>query len=319
MPWGLTITPTISLFKADGTSVVKTVNMITEGVSNGTYATEYGWNKIPLRPTDVSHNNADRCTNPRTDQNNNDHHIEIVSQDGTKIWDMYHAYTCDNGATWYASLVRMYHSSEDGVTSQYTSDGFMSCNLQPDGTYKSDGYGAASSGKWPRINDLLTYDEVANDSIDHALGFNWQWYNPGAGNWRPKGTYPACNEGGYGGGSLGGLDYPLAGDRFQLNMTYAEIDAYVAQKDWSVAHKRVLYALKDYGMIMSEQWGDSFVGIRAAINNTHTASAWAALFGGTLSFDKSILSRFRVIEPLKPPFNNSDTIPPAAPQGVRVE
>ena len=198
--WNLSVSPTINLYKADGTSVVKTVNMITEGSSNGTSATLYGWNKIPLRPTDVSFNNAERCTNPRTDQNNDDHKIVIISQDGTKIWDMHHAYTCDNGATWYASLVRMYRNSEDGVASTVTKDGFMACRLQQNGTYASDGYGAASTGKWPRIDDLLTYDEVANNTIDHALAFSFQWYNPGEGLYAPGGTYPSCN-GSYKGGS----------------------------------------------------------------------------------------------------------------------
>lgn len=321
------VADSVGLFVAVGAYPVYVINETStpyeihyrNGVADDWAWDTYHWNEVLLNTTNLSDENTQECANHVYPYHDNE--LIIRNANNTQEWDLTRISWCDdngiNGLSddvpkfdeWTA-VARMYRNSEDGVSSHNSSDGFMGCTWNSDYTVgTSDGLGSPATGKWSRLVGALTYEEVANNMIQHAISFTYIWRNTSPG-YNPP--YPSCDGwSGYSPTGPGKDGYPMSGERLFLDRTYAQIDSYISANSLSQAHKNVLYAIKDYGMIMTEAWGNQNVGLHVETTIEHDVTAWNTLFGGDTHFKNhgSIYQYLKVVNPigsLKPPFADQD-------------
>lgn len=293
--------------------------------SQKAYILAQGWNVVPIPSNAITVDNDAICNGTMSYADNQ---MLIYSKDMTTSWSMKGAVHCANGSWyankynggvggWFAAVSRKFTNTSDGVEIK---EGCLTNEWWPGKSGPSTQYdylSCASLAKKPWNHGMLTYDEVVNDTIDHALEFvTWgERYNAN-GYW---GIYPAVSYG-VGNPTTSSRPYaPIAGMRFQLNPSF-DIDGYITSRGLSVYHKRVLRALQKYGMIFVDAWSQgNGTGIYAELlknagsRNHGGSKGWGTIFTGTGSplstpyFPGLKGSDFRVIQPLMPPFNTSSS------------
>jgi hypothetical protein len=212
----------------------------------------------------------------------NDAHMVIISADRTKVWDF-------NGAdivSRTARFIKRYDLTGDGIDQPYT-------------------YSSARVAPVPLLHGLITYEEIQNGYIDHAVGFATHSAKKGS-----PGVYPCVTP------NNGTSDDPWApwlGFRFQLDPAL-DIDSLGLDRTGRIIAK----ALQEYGMIFIENAGPGSNAIYAE-RLADKPESWNGIL--TSSTVSSIpLSKLRVIEPLEPPFDQQpsspDTTPPSVPANL---
>lgn len=142
-----------------------------------------------------------------------DRHVLVVDTDDCMLYELFRAFPRGDGS-WDA---------DSGAAYDLTSN-----DLRPAGWTSADAAGL------PIYPGLVTYDEVASGSIDHAIRFT-------APETRSDYVWPARHEA----SSLTGPGYPPMGQRFRLRADY-DISGY------SPEIQVILTAMKQYGLILAD-------------------------------------------------------------------
>lgn len=248
------------------------------------YIMAQGWNVVPIPVGALPAGNAYSCAGAYVDG-----HMLVISYDSQYMWEFFEAEYCNGN--WSANIVRKWDLNGDGINSPY------------------DMHGGARYASTPLAHGLLTYNEIANNTIDHALSFCYfgidadphqdiypsEFYNSDTnvnGNFR---TWAM-----------------VAGMRLQLNPT---VDC-SSISGLKVGGKRICKALQDYGMILVDTCGKGYTDIYAEVN-----PGFSTLVGDISNIP---MNQFRVVDPICsncstcPNCVTADTTPPASPTGLTV-
>lgn len=213
-----------------------------------------GWNIVPIEPGWIPAGNASRCSGKYRDG-----HMTVVSHDKKYAWDFFNARICSDGI-WKAACVRRWDLSGDGVNSPY------------------DLKGLVRAASVPLLHGLVTYNEVASNTIDHALAFCY-WGETALEHWA---LYPTEE---YRSGPNTRQWAMLLGERLQLDPS---VDCNALPL--AVGGKRICRALQEYGMIFVENCGQGSTGIYGEMFKD-----WYPLVGDLSSIP---LKRLRVLKPI---------------------
>lgn len=226
--------------------------VVTVDTRSDTRPALYGWNTVPIPPE----------AKPASEK---DGHMVVISHDGKYEWDFYRAKK-DSSGKWFASHLRRWDLSTNGVNSPY------------------DFKGMSRACPIPLTHGLITYDEIQRGHIDHAMAFAY---------WHAKkephmGIYPC-------GHYRGGLSYRsgamLFGERLQLD---PRID--VNSLPLTRAGKIVAKAMQEYGMIFIEGGGSGYNSVYAESLDDKPTS-WVNSFNSAAAIP---LDKLRVVEPIYP-------------------
>jgi len=159
------------------------------------------------------------------------------------------------------------------------------------------------------FHGVLTYDEVANDTIDHAILF--LYFGEESTPYNCNNIYPCFS--GYRAG-LSDRQYAMKfGIRLQLNPSYD------CSQVVNVMERSICVALQEYGMFYGESTSP---GYNYIVGNS--ADSWGTMHNKYLN--QIPLNQFRVVKPVCSdcsicPDNcvsSPDTTPPVAPSGLTV-
>lgn len=243
---------TVPVYRATSSTPQVTVP-VTDTSFVGNYQVQQGWNIVPLDPSWLPDNEW----------------MTVISADGRWEWD-FHSASKSNGS-WSTYQVRKWDLTADGVNDPY------------------DGHGHMRQASGPLLQGLLTYDEVVNGTIDHALCFGYyaeQLDDPG--------VYPS-EFGSYVMGGLSSRQWAMPmGMRLRLkpsvNCNSFGFNSYGL---------KVCQALQTYGMIL--------VATTAVGDNSVYAEANKPWSGLGINLSAIPVSYFEVIDPVYP---SSDTTTP---------
>ncbi len=245
------------------------------------------WNDVPIPSNALPAGNAEGLAGGHYDG-----HLVIISFDNKYSWEFYKAQKRPDGS-WLANSVRKWDLSGPGINSPY------------------DKHSSQRAASVPLLHGLITYDEVAKGSIDHALAFCYHGETIRT-HWA---LYPTEK-------SLAGISSrPWAmklGERIQLDPT-VNCNS-LGLKPFGLM---VCVALQEYGMIFVENTGpgDNYVFMEYMGGQTRK---WSDLGIKGSELRGIPLSKLRIIEPLVPPFSSSttpsdDTTPPAPPMTLEIK
>lgn len=153
-------------------------------------------------------------------ESDGDRHVLVLERDRCILYELYHAFP-QPGGSWHAGSGAIFNLN--------------SYALRPAGWTSADAAGL------PMLPGLVRYDEVAAGEIRHAIRFT-------APQTRREYTWPARHYA----SSLTGAQYPPMGQRFRLRADY-DITGF------SPEVQVILRALKEYGMILSDNGSSWFI------------------------------------------------------------
>jgi hypothetical protein len=214
-----------------------------------------------------------------------DGQMVVITADGKYEIDLANAVN-DNG-NWTAGCIRWWDLSTDGIQDPY------------------DGHGRCRQMTGPILQGLLTYDEVANGTIDHALQFTYygEEYGP------DPGTYPSQ----YGSYAIYGVSTrPGALSQGMRIRVKASVDC--NSFGFNQYGVKICEALKTYGAIFADTsgQGSNTILVQTTDPNAGSDPAWTNLVG---NFNIPS-SDFELVDPVYPSSSNSNTGGSASPQPI---
>jgi hypothetical protein len=220
-----------------------------------------GWNQVPIPPDAMPAYNEGALSGKY-----HDGHMVVISHDGRYSWEFFRAIKHPDGR-WSTSNVRRWDLSGDGMNDPY------------------DRLGDVRACATSLLQGLVTYDEVKEGRIEHALTFAY-WGEKKANHQSiyPCGSYTRA----------GVSERPgamLMGERLQLNP-----DLDLDTLDLTDSERVVAQALQEYGMIFVENCA---VGCNAIYFESleDKPESWGSLLP---DLRKIPLDEFRVVEPVRP-------------------
>jgi len=198
--------------------------------------------------------------------------MSVISYDKRYEWDFYRAQKDKNGI-WYAKYVRRWDLATDGVNSPY--DGKTTVRACPS----------------PHTHGLITYEEIQQGYIDHAVAFSY-WGEKKPSHW---GVYP-CQA--YRSGVSDRQGAMSLGERIQLDPTIN-----VESSSLNRAGKIIAKAMQEYGMIFVMNCGQGCNSVYAE-SLLNKSISWDGIFGSQSAIP---LNRLRVLNPI---FPSTPTPPP---------
>jgi len=232
-------------------------------VQQAVNANKYNLN-VPLPPGAKPAGAAAAATGQYRDQ-----HMVIISPDQRQCWDFYFFRgSVDSRKT---DRVKRWDLTSPGIANGINGEPHIqlggNCRVSP----------------CPLLQGLVTYDEVQQGQINHAIAYSV--YSQGA----SPGVYP-CQ----GANTMGLPPYaPWLGMRFQLDPSWN-----VETSGLSAAGKIVARALQVYGMIFVENNGPGSSGVYFEDLEWHPTKKWSQLGVSSGSISSVPVDRFRQILPV---------------------
>lgn len=236
-----------------------------------------GWNVVPIPAEAVPAGNEASLSGSYRDG-----HMVVIGYDGMSVWDFYQAVKYPDGR-WKAKYLRKWDLAGEGINQPY------------------DGLGSAHVAPTPLIHGLITYSEIAEGEITHAIAFTMDSARAGS-----PGVYPAA------GPNSGRCSDPYClelGFRLQLDPTL-DISTLGLNRFGEITAR----ALQKYGMMFVVNAGPGGCALIAESLDDKTET-WQGIIG---SLSGIPMNRLRVIQPVYPGAVVEPPSPPSAPKSLRI-
>ncbi|MHC4321646.1 MAG: sugar-binding protein, partial [Planctomycetota bacterium] len=254
------------------------------------------WNIIPIPEGAVASGYRRACISGE----GYDGHLVIVNRSTNEVWDFFGARNCTGLSTDWASFkIRKWDLTTDGVNQPFTNPG------------------GARAAHNPLLHGIITYQEVVlgpdgiaqngDEAIEHALSIVVDCAESNPSNPDSYGVYPAKVGWPY---SVPCFPNALSiGHRIQLDPAI-DCNTYYGT-NLNTSEKALCNAMQQYGAIVVDSGGFSAgIILEELWEHKQNNNRWNNIDGNfifTRLNSKMKWTDMRVIEPLKPPFNTSQT------------